>query len=366
MMSGKILVIEDNEVMRSNLLELLEAEDFEAIGAENGQKGVELALKDPPDVILCDVMMPELDGYDVLQSLRSHPETATIPFIFMTAKADRVDLRQGMELGADDYLTKPYTPDEVLKAIGTQMKKQEAIDRSAQSKLEELRNNIVHSLPHELRTPLNGILGFSELIIYKCDQLNLPEIRDMAEGIRRSGERLHELIQNFLFYAELELLASNPEEVKLLRSNQVESTKTLIADRILIKAQAANRSDDLRLDLQDSPAQISDIMLNKIIEELIENALKFSEEDTAVSISTRCKNNQFILEMINQGRGLTPEQLAKLGAYMQFERRLYEQQGIGLGLSIVKRITELHAGQLIIESIPDQQTTVRVVLPASA
>lgn len=365
-MSRKILIIEDNEVMRYNLLELLEAEEFEAIGAENGKMGVELALKDPPDMILCDVMMPELDGYDVLQSLRSHPQTATIPFIFMTAKADRVDIRQGMELGADDYLTKPYTPDEVLKAIGTQLKKQEAIDSSAQSKLEELRNNIVHSLPHELRTPLNGILGFSELIIYKCDQLNLPEIRDMAEGIRRSGERLNRLIQNFLLYAELELIASNPEEVKSLRSQGVESTQSLITDRILIKAQAANRSEDLQLDLQDIPAQISDIMLNKIIEELIENALKFSEEETPVSISTRCKNNQFILEMINQGRGMTPEQLAKLGAYMQFERRLYEQQGTGLGLSIVKRITELHAGQLIIESIPGEQTTVRVVLPASA
>jgi len=363
-MSSKILIIEDNEIMRYNLLELLEAEEFEAIGAENGKMGVELALKDPPDVILCDVMMPELDGYGVLQSLRSHPQTATIPLIFMTAKADRVDIRQGMEQGADDYLTKPYTPDEVLKAIGTQLKKQEAIDSSAQLKLEELRNNIVHSLPHELRTPLNGILGFSELIVYKCDRLNLPDIREMAEGIRRSGERLNRLIQNFLLYAELELLASNPEEVKLLRSQQVESTKSLITDRILIKAQTANRSGDLQLDMEDSPAKISDLMLNKIIEELIENALKFSKEGTQICVSTRCKNNQLILEMINQGRGMTPEQIAKLGAYMQFERRLYEQQGTGLGLSIVKRIVELHAGQLMIESIPGQQTTVRVILPA--
>lgn len=358
------MVIEDQNVMRDNLLELLETEEFEVIGAENGKIGVELALKDPPDVILCDVMMPELDGYSVLQSLRSHRQTATIPFIFLTAKSDRVDLRQGMELGADDYLTKPYTPDEVIKAIDTQLKKQEAIDRLAQSKLEELRSNIIHSLPHELRTPLNGILGFSELIVYKCDQLNLPDVRDMAEGIRRSGERLHRLIQNFLLYAELELLASNPEEVKLLRSHRVESTKNLIVDRVTIKAQAAKRLADLQLDMEESPALISDIMLNKIIEELIENALKFSEEETQIHIRTKCQNNQFILEVINEGRGMTPEQIDKLGAYMQFERRLYEQQGTGLGLTIVKRISQLHAGELIIESIPDEKTTVRVILPA--
>ena len=363
-MSSKILVIEDKDVMRENLLELLEAEEFEAIGAENGKMGLESALKDLPDVILCDVMMPELDGYGVLKRLRSHRETATIPFIFLTAKADRVDLREGMELGADDYLTKPYTPDEVLKAIGTQLKKQEAIDSSAESKLEELRNNIIHSLPHELKTPLNGILGFSELIVYKCEQLNLQDIREMAEGIRRSGERLHRLIQNYLLYAELELLASNPEEVELLRSHRVESTKSLITDRILIKSQTANRLADLLFDMQDSPAHISDIMLNKIVSELIENAFKFSKEETPVRINTRCKDNQLILEVINEGRGMTPEQIAKLGAYMQFERRLYEQQGSGMGLSIVKRIAELHAGQLIIESIPGQQTTVRVVLPA--
>lgn len=101
----KILVIEDEQGVRENLLEILEAENFDTIGAENGHVGITWAWEHRPDLIICDVMMPELDGYEVLKLLRQDPVTETIPFIFLTAKADKADLRQGMELGADDYLT---------------------------------------------------------------------------------------------------------------------------------------------------------------------------------------------------------------------------------------------------------------------
>ncbi len=123
----KILVIEDEPIVRSNILELLEGEDYDAVGAENGVIGAMSAREHLPDLIICDVMMPELDGYGVLTALRQDPATATIPFIFLTAKADKVDLRQGMELGADDYLTKPFTADELLGAIASRFAKQAAV-----------------------------------------------------------------------------------------------------------------------------------------------------------------------------------------------------------------------------------------------
>ncbi len=122
----KILVIEDDPPVRTNLLKLLEAEGFEVKGAENGEAGVSLAIEQVLDLILCDIMMPELDGHGVLEALRKNIATAAIPFIFLTAKAERSDWRQGMELGADDYLTKPFTRDELLGAIATRLKKQEA------------------------------------------------------------------------------------------------------------------------------------------------------------------------------------------------------------------------------------------------
>src|SRR3712207_548318 len=113
----KILVIEDEETVRENILELLDAEGFEAISAQNGRIGVELAQQHLPDLILCDVRMPELDGYGVLKALRSEPATVAIPLIFLTAKAAKTDLSYGLELGANAYITKPFTLAELLGAI---------------------------------------------------------------------------------------------------------------------------------------------------------------------------------------------------------------------------------------------------------
>src|SRR5436190_18720884 len=121
---NKILVIEDEPEMRRNLTTILKLENFKALSAENGRIGVELAKKEQPDVILCDVMMPELDGHGVLQVLRDDPATAAIPFIFLTAKGEKRDVRDGMNLGADDYLTKPVAKADLLSAIAARIKRQ--------------------------------------------------------------------------------------------------------------------------------------------------------------------------------------------------------------------------------------------------
>jgi CheY-like chemotaxis protein/CRP-like cAMP-binding protein len=121
----KVLIIEDNEDIRENVVEILELSGYNVAAAENGKIGVELALKFHPDIVLCDIMMPEMDGYDVLQALNTHPETQATPFIFLTAKAERTDVRRGMELGADDYLTKPFDDAELLRAIESRMKRKQ-------------------------------------------------------------------------------------------------------------------------------------------------------------------------------------------------------------------------------------------------
>lgn len=122
----KILIIEDNNNIRENVVEILELSGYEVFGANNGKTGVEIALKMKPDIVLCDIMMPELDGYGVLHILQKNPETQTIPIIFLTAKAERVDIRKGMELGVDDYLTKPFDDLELLRAIEARLKKRES------------------------------------------------------------------------------------------------------------------------------------------------------------------------------------------------------------------------------------------------
>jgi len=113
----RILVIEDEKVLRTNTLQILKFEDFDTLEAENGLIGIQIAREQLPDLIICDIMMPELDGYGVLAALRQEPATTAIPFIFTTAKSHKADLQQAMDLGANDYLMKPFTADKLLAAI---------------------------------------------------------------------------------------------------------------------------------------------------------------------------------------------------------------------------------------------------------
>ncbi|MEE3715801.1 response regulator [Tumidithrix elongata RA019] len=165
--SKKILVIEDDPYIRENIQDVLILERFETITAENGLIGLQQARDHSPDLIVCDMMMPELDGYGVLQALRQDPTTATIPLIFLTAKADRADIRQGMELGADDYLAKPLKPEELLKAIATRLEKKAIFDQlvTLQELLAQQNNELQYSnalLKAQKESSLDGILATDE------------------------------------------------------------------------------------------------------------------------------------------------------------------------------------------------------------
>lgn len=361
----KILVIEDELAIRENILELLEVQDFESYAAANGREGIELAKKVLPDLILCDISMPEMDGYGVLQSIRANPPTAMIPFIFLTALADKENTRKGMNLGADDYLTKPCRPMELVEAIQTRLKKHADIQQQQRQKIEELRNNITFSLPHELRTPLNGILGFTELLLTDLEDLETEEIREMLLNIQTSSKRLYRLIQNFLLYVDLELVAQSPERLISMQTQSIAHSASVIQEQAQAQAQLANRLKDLKFDLVDVPVQISLNRLKKIVEELLDNALKFAPPKRPITIRSQVEKDMFVLSVQDQGRGMTSEQIMNIGAYMQFERRLYEQQGSGLGLTIVKRLVDLHQGSLTIDSTPEVATVVTVRLPVA-
>jgi DNA-binding NarL/FixJ family response regulator len=142
-----ILLIEDQAPMRRNLALMLELEGYKVITAENGRLGVELALKHRPDLVLCDVMMPELDGYGVVQTLRGHPDTMSVPFVFLTAKGERVDVRLGMNFGADDYLTKPVLRDELLAAIQMRLDRADQLRQSATPAAGGFRPDFSSALP---------------------------------------------------------------------------------------------------------------------------------------------------------------------------------------------------------------------------
>jgi two-component system, sensor histidine kinase and response regulator len=359
----KILVIDDEEWLREMVQLALTQRGYEVIEAENGSVGIEKARKELPDLVLCDVNMEKVDGYLTLSSLRSEPTTAAIPFILMTGLADNAGMRHGMELGADDYLPKPFTLEALYAAVSARLKKSQAMREEAERKLADLRDNISMMLPHELRTPLNGILAYGEILVADAATLQPNEIAEMGEVIHQSGRRLERLIENFLIYAQIELLSADPQKTHLLRGKPAEFPAKFVEEQARKHASEAGRLDDLKLKLDNAPIPVSEEYLRKIAGELVHNAFKFSQAGTPVNVSLSETPEAFVLTVGDQGRGFSPENISKVGAYMQFDRKMQEQQGLGLGLTIAKRLTELHGGTLTIQSEKSAGTNIAVSIP---
>ncbi len=358
-----ILVIEDEELIRESIEDLLLAEGFEVITATDGEQGVDLAIEKQPHLIICDVMMPILNGYEVLEKIRQDKTLSTVPFLFLTSLIDRRNKRKGMNMGADDYLEKPSTKEELLSAIAVRLDKQAAIDNLVTEKMEALRSSITLSLPHELQTPLSGIMGLSELMMIQNEEIEANEVYEYAVGIHTSAKRLHRLIQNYLLYSKLLLLRSQGQQ-KFVSDYPADSQIVIrsISDR---KAIECDRLDDLELDLVDIELNISSEDLIKIIEELVDNAFKYSQAGTKVSLNSQIVDSQWILTIEDRGRGMSQEQIANIGAYMQFERQLYEQQGMGLGLILARTLVEFYGGTINVQSQEKLGTKMAIVIPIS-
>lgn len=359
----KILIIDDDEVLRDMISMALQQRGFAVVQAGDGVEGIELARRELPDLILCDVKMDKVDGYLTLQALRDQPATAAIPFILMTGLADNAGMRHGMELGADDYLPKPFSLDALFAAVDARLRKAQMLREEAERKLSDLRDSISLALPHELRTPLNGIMAYGEILTADAATLQPAEIAEMGQVIFESGKRLHRLIENFLIYARIELMGSDPHKTAGMRAKVTPQPGRVVAERAQQEARAAGRAADLILQVQDGPMAISEEYLAKIVEELVQNAFKFSSPGTRVEVVLQPAGDVVELIVRDQGRGIAPENVAKIGAFMQFDRRTHEQQGLGLGLIIAKRLTELHGGGLTVQSVPGQGTNVTVRFP---
>jgi len=359
----KILVIDDEEWLREMMQLALRQRGFEVIEAANGTDGIERARKELPDLILCDINMGKVDGYLTLSALRGEAPTAAIPFILMTGLADSASMRHGMELGADDYLPKPFTTEALYAAVDARLKKSQTIRDEAERKLAHLRDNISLMLPHELRTPLNGILSNAELLANSSATLKPEDIAEIGQEIHKSSERLERLVENFLICAQLELIAADPKNVNALRIGKTEHPAPIAKKNALAQAMHAGRAGDLTLDVADVPVPMSEGYFSKVVNELVHNALKFSEPGSPVQVTLTGMFNGVALVVSDKGRGFSAEEIARIGAYIQFDRKKKEQQGLGLGLTIAKRLMELHGGMISIESEKGSGATVTAKFP---
>jgi signal transduction histidine kinase len=359
----KVLVIDDEPAIRETILINLRRNGFETLSAVNGAEGIKIAKAQIPDVIICDVRMELVSGYEMLAVIRNDPLTAGIPFILITAESSRSGMRQGMELGADDYLMKPFTGPEILAAVNSQLQKRQSVLLQSEQKLNELRAQLSATIPHELRTPLNGILGYADILRKQYGELEPNEVGQMSERIYKNAKRLNRMVENFLIYAQLGILETDHSKLASLKENRTEDVGMIIDTVATQKSYEAARSFDLELHVESADLAISPDYFTKIFDELFDNAVRYSKKGTRLQVLGQPHTSNYVLTIVDHGRGMTEEQIREIGAYQQFDRRVYEQQGTGLGLSVAKKLAEVHGGSLTLESEHDKRTTVTVILP---
>lgn len=360
----QILVIEDDHRIRDNIVDLLEIDGYEVVAAADGAAGLARAMEHLPDLILCDVMMPQMNGHEVLHALRQVRETEAIPFLFLTARIEKQDVRQGMNLGADDYLTKPFTHAELRDAIQTRLTKQNRVQQRHEAELNELRDHVAQVIPHEMRTALAGMLGFTQLLRQEWPELEAPTIYEMLDLIEDGGKRLERLAENFGLYTQLHILNSDTELFAAFQQQRARTdvaTAAAVADRVAARWE---RTDALHCALAPGAVRLRESHFAKLVEELVDNACKFSEAGTSVKVLGKPSRRSYHLRVVDEGRGMPRGFVQHLGgAFRQYERSYYEQQGLGLGLALVHRLLALYDGKLYVDSQPGRGTMIQVTLP---
>jgi two-component system, sensor histidine kinase and response regulator len=344
----KILIVDDNSLLRMEICDILKMEKFEVLEASDGVEALEMAKKELPNLIISDIMMPVLDGFQLYDELNKNPLTQDIPFIFISALADKVYVRRGMNLGADDYLVKPVSAENLAATVKKRIEKSE----KHQSRLDQLRKSVSYFLPNELRTPLNGIIGFSEYLLGMISDVPETEIIEVLENILHSAKRLERITENYMVYSRLVLQANNHKPLKDLSKEPLIETKNSIEGIVKKIGTENHRLIDITIELVDAQIRIYKEYFDKIVEELVQNAIKFSIPGNKIKIISGQKDGKYCLSVENEGYGLSTEQIADIGAFIQFERMEYEQQGVGLGLAIVKKISEIYKASFEIKSEP--------------
>jgi len=400
MKTPSILIVDDEPDNFDVIETILSAQAYTLNYAMNGHDAIEGLDAFNPDLILLDVMMPGIDGIQVCRQIKESPQWQGVPIIMVTALNTKEDLARCLQAGADDFIGKPVNTLELRARVHSMLRIKQQHDRIQAftklqrntinllgNNLQELRGNLTFSLPHELNTPLNGILGSLNFLLQDLEEMDRTEVRELLEISYISACRLENLTRRFLNLLSLEfqtmtlkektesipedhddqmipnLNLQKREDDHPTQSDNCKSNSVFITHLAQTIAAGMKRSQDLTCQLETIELAITEHHLRWIVSELIDNAFKFSQPETPVIINGVAKEEMFYVSISDRGRGMTQEQIGKIGAFMQFERKTYAQQGPGLGLKIAQKVVELYGGRLNLSSIYQQETTVEIELP---
>ena len=374
MNAPSILIVDDEPSNFDVIAAQLSDCDYLMDYASSGQEALSSLDIYNPDLILLDVMMPGINGIEVCQQIKAMPKWQAVPIVMVTALSSKADLAKCLDAGADDFISKPVNPEELRARVKSMLRIKKQFDKiQSLSQIQEntidtlkislgaLRGNLASNLSHELNTPLYGIIAPIELIKdFLKDMEEIAPALEMLDLVEQSACRIEMLTKRLLVYFELETFVSKQYPVKPMRTK---FSSTAIETTLRSQAQSSNRSNDLVFSLEDAEILLSEQYLSTLLYELVDNALKFSSSGTSITVSSQIEGDMLKLSVLDLGRGMTEEQIAKIDAFIQFERETYEQQGTGLGLTISRKIAELTGGKFWITSVYQHETKVHLTLP---
>lgn len=346
-----VLVIEDDDAIRAEIASTLGAQGFRVSEANNGRAGLWRLWDVRPDLILCDLVMPVMDGLDVLAAIRGRPEWTTIPFVFLTSCDDRASMRRAMETGADDYVTKPLVHRELLDTLRAALDRGGRFARVAAERPDHRHYALTLPLPDELRTPLDVIFGYAEVLMDEARERHDAELDAIALGIRNAARQVNRITENFVLWTQLGALRPAADMRDLLQSPEPVALDLVAGTGARERAAQVGRSADLVCELEPAPAYVRREFLRKITMELVDNAFKFSPAGSTVRVTTGCRSGRTQLVVSDRGTGMPAAPS--------------NERGLGLGLAIVRRVVSLAGGQVNVQTADGGGTTVVVSLPST-
>jgi len=358
-----ILIVEDNLAMNEAITDILDMNGYRVLSAGDGVDGLALMQEERPDIVLCDIMMPRMDGHTLLQYARSDETLRTVPFVFLTARSSAQDKRLAKSIGIDDYLVKPVDTEDLLLAVSNVLRREDNIRAQTEHQIDRLRSQIISALQHEFRTPLTFILGYAELLADGASEtLDVETLRTSTAAIMEGAHRLQSMIEKFLFLADMQYRRELPGPIGLVNCIDLMATA--------VQAHASTAEDvGLRLSLDcdlDEPTILADpVYLRSAIDQLIENAIQYRRPDSShIQLSIFAAGGYLALRVSDDGRGISADDLALLqNPFVQIDRDNRAVPGMGLGLALVNHITRLHGGSIQIESKKGKGSTFTLWLP---
>jgi two-component system sensor histidine kinase/response regulator len=345
---AKILVIDDTIELREEIESLLELEGYEVISADNGIQGLELARSMLPDLIICDVNMAGLDGYEVFKELHAHKETEFIPFIFLTAMSSKHDLRLGMNLGADDYLTKPYEQDELLNAIQTRLMRSNAVQDASHRKAQAEKEQLIQRISQELRNPVTSMKLATTLIEQLLGEKVPPHMARILDTYQHGVSRLQRMTEQMIVQVKLEAESISPESIQ--EEGRFFGLQELVEAAIGAARFFAYERNyiELRVSLADEGVKVFGEfnLLEQALGEVIANALDFSGENSSVAIRHWEKDGMVSILVVDEGHGIPANEVDQvLLPFRRASRDEASRKGLGLGLTLAQEILSLHGGR---------------------